>query len=101
VFSISTRGSSEAVLSFFILSTLYAALKEKWDLCAAFLGLSTHWKIYPLIYGVSCLGAVSGRGMGCAGVKELLRSIVNLKTVRFVLVSAGTFFFLGAGCYAL
>ena len=101
VFSISTRGSSEAVLSLLVLSTLYAALKEKWDLCAVFLGLSTHWKIYPLIYGVSCLGAVSGRGIGCAGAKDFLRSIVNRKTVRFVLLSAGTFFFLGAGCYAL
>jgi phosphatidylinositol glycan class M len=98
VFSISTRGSSEAVLSLFVLSTLYAALKEKWDLCAALLGLSTHWKIYPLVYGVSCLGVVSGRGIGCAG---MFKSIVNVKTMRFIFVSAGTFFVLGAGCYAL
>jgi len=101
VFSISTRGSSEALLSLFVLSTLYAALKEKWDLCATFLGLSTHWKIYPLIYGVSCLGAVSGRGIGCAGVRELVAFVVNRKTVRFVLVSVGTFFLLSAGCYAV
>ena len=100
VFSISTRGSSEAVLSLFVLSTLYAALKEKWDMCATLLGLSTHWKLYPVIYGVGCLGAVGG-GTGCTGIKELLESTLNRKTLRFALLSAGTFFFLGSGCYAM
>ena len=101
VFSISTRGSSEAVLSLFVLGTLHAALKERWDLCAVLLGLSTHWKIYPLIYGVGCLGVVGGRGVGRVGVEELLRSIVNRKTMRFLVVSAGTFIVLCAGCYAM
>ncbi|KAJ7905690.1 glycosyltransferase family 50 protein [Mycena olivaceomarginata] len=74
VFSISTRGSSESVLSFFVLLTLYAALKGRWDAAAVALGLSTHWKIYPVVYGVACL-------------------------VRFAVLSASTFFALGAGCY--
>jgi phosphatidylinositol glycan class M len=101
VFSISTRGSSEAVLSLFVLGTLYAALKERWDLCAVLLGLSTHWKIYPVIYGVGCLGAVGGCGAGRMGIREWFGGVVNRKTVTFGVVSAGTFLVLGLGCYAL
>jgi len=96
VFSISTRGSSESVLSSFILLTLYAALKGHWDLSAILLGLSTHWKIYPVIYGVGCLGVV-GEGIG----KSHLHTFVNTKSIRFAVISAGTFVLLGIGCYGM
>ncbi|KAF7291013.1 GPI mannosyltransferase 1 [Mycena chlorophos] len=89
VFTISTRGSSEAVLSLFVLLTLHAALKSRWTLAAVFLGLSAHWKIYPVIYGVACLGIVGGP------------RLINWKSVRFTLLSASTFFALGAVCYAI
>ncbi|KAI1794599.1 glycosyltransferase family 50 protein [Ganoderma leucocontextum] len=101
VFTISTRGSSESVLSLFVLATLYYALKGNWDVSAVFLGLSTHWKIYPFIYGVACLGVIGrqhGVGGGWAGY---LRSIVNGRTVRFVLISGLTFVGLGAAMYAI
>ncbi|PPQ97573.1 hypothetical protein CVT26_002360, partial [Gymnopilus dilepis] len=102
VFSISTRGSSESVLSLFVLLTLYAALKARWGVAAVLLGLSTHWKIYPLIYGVGCLGVVGGKaGRDGKGWRSHLRTIVNGKTVRFAGISAGTFLFLGIGCYAI
>ncbi|KAF9014114.1 PIG-M-domain-containing protein [Cyathus striatus] len=81
VFSISTRGSSESVLSLFVLLTLYMAMKQRW--------------IYPVIYGVACLGAISSQvGRGWMG-------LVNGKTAKFAVVSAGTFVGLGAGCYAI
>lgn len=96
VFSISTRGSSESVLSSFILLTLYAALKGRWDLSAILLGLSTHWKIYPVIYGVGCLGIV-GEGTD----RSRLHTLVNTKTIRFSVISAGTFVLLGIGCYGM
>ncbi|KAF8912119.1 PIG-M-domain-containing protein [Gymnopilus junonius] len=102
VFSISTRGSSESVLSLFVLLMLYAALKAHWDLAAALLGLSTHWKIYPLIYGVGCLGVVGSPGnRDVRNWWNYLRTIVNLKTVRFAVISTGTFVLLGVGCYAI
>jgi phosphatidylinositol glycan class M len=101
VFSISTRGSSESVLSLFVLLTLYASMKGRWDLSAVLLGLSTHWKIYPIIYGVGCLGVVSGSQRQVRSVNDYVRSIVNLKTLRFALISAGTFILLGVGCYAM
>ena len=91
VFSISTRGSSESVLSLLVLATLHAAMNERWDLAAVWLGLSTHWKIYPVIYGASALGALTQK-RGC---------IVNAKTIRFGIVSASTFLLLGAACYAV
>ncbi|KAF8809011.1 GPI mannosyltransferase 1 [Phlegmacium glaucopus] len=97
VFSISTRGSSESVLSLFVLLTLYASLKGWWDLSAILLGLSTHWKIYPMIYGIGCLGVIENSGQD----QSYLRTIVNAKTIRFTMISAITFLLLGAGCYAI
>ncbi|KAJ7709757.1 GPI mannosyltransferase 1 [Mycena rosella] len=98
VFTISTRGSSESVLSLFVLLTLYAALKGRWDAAAIALGLSTHWKIFPVIYGVSCLGVIGGSG-NAKGWSGYLRTLVNLRTIRFAVLSSSTFFCLNAGCY--
>ncbi|KAI0072770.1 glycosyltransferase family 50 protein [Panus rudis PR-1116 ss-1] len=100
VFSISTRGSSESVLFLFVLLTLYYALKGKWDRAAVFLGLSTHWKIYPFIYGVACLGII-GSGSGRQQKHGWFRRLVNGGTVRFALVSAGSFVMLGAVMYLI
>ncbi|KAJ7510049.1 glycosyltransferase family 50 protein [Mycena galericulata] len=98
VFTISTRGSSESVLSLFVLLTLYAALKGRWDAAAIALGLSTHWKIYPVIYGVACVGVIGGSG-SAKGWRGYLHTLVNARTVRFAVLSASTFFCLGVGCY--
>jgi phosphatidylinositol glycan class M len=105
VFAISTRGSSESVLLLFVLMTLYFALKSRWDAAAVLLGLSTHWKIYPFVYGIACLGVI-GSLSGNASVNDgllkfELRKVVNGKTIRFGLLSAGTFFVLGVGLYLM
>jgi phosphatidylinositol glycan class M len=101
VFAISTRGSSESVLSLFVLLALYYALKGRWDTAAVFLGVATHWKIYPFIYGVGCLGVVSGGFEGEVSWGAYVRGLVRWRTVRFTVVSAGTFFALGVGCYLM
>lgn len=102
VFAISTRGSSESVLCLFVLCILYFSLKDRWDLAAIFLGLSTHWKIYPFIYGVSCLSVISSdsrrRTSGLAGN---VRRLINARTVRFTALSTGTFALLGVVMYAM
>lgn len=100
VFSISTRGSSESVLSLLVLLTLDFALRDKWNLAAIFLGISTHWKIYPVIYAASCLSVISNT----ANTKEftvtrMVMSMFSWRNVRFAAVSAGTFLLLGSGCY--
>ncbi|RPD66381.1 glycosyltransferase family 50 protein [Lentinus tigrinus ALCF2SS1-6] len=101
VFTISTRGSSESVLSLFVLATLYYALQDRWDLSAVLLGLSTHWKIYPFIYGVACLGVIGSQQAGGRGWKGWVRSVVNARTVRFAAISGMTFVGLGLAMYAI
>lgn len=125
VIGISTRGSSESVLVLLVLLTLFCALRGWWDRTAVLLGLSTHWKIYPVIYGVSCVGVIGmeyqrlrGSG-GKAGAQEaqkkaaargvlfprtMVRYIdvfVNAKTIRFATISAGTFLLLGILMYSM
>ena len=101
VFTISTRGSSESVLSLFVLLTLYYAHRARWTAAAVLLGVSTHWKIYPFIYGVACLGVIGGEQGVAPGWIGYVRRLVNWRTVWFALVSAGTFVALGAGMYAM
>lgn len=100
VFSISTRGSSESVLASLVLLTLYTALRGRWDAAGVLLGFSTHWKIYPVIYGVACLGVIGG-AKRATGWKGYIHALVNAQTVRFAVISAGTFFMLGGVCYSM
>ena len=95
VFSISTRGSSESILCTFVLLTLYAALREHWTMSAVLLGLSTHWKLYPVIYGVSLVGVLGSPSH--AGWRRL----VNGKTMWFGFVSAAAFMLLNVLCYTM
>lgn len=101
VFSISTRGSSESILCTFILLTLYFALKRWWDTAAILLGVSTHWKIYPVIYGVSCVATIASQTRRADQDHRLLRGLFGKESMRFAIISASTFFALGAICYAL
>jgi phosphatidylinositol glycan class M len=102
VFAISTRGSSESVLSLFVLCTLYFSLKDCWDLAAVFLGLSTHWKIYPFIYGVACLSVIGSSAPRTSyPLVNYLRRLVNGRTARFAFLSAGTFTLLGVAMYMM
>ena len=102
VFAISTRGSSESVLSLFVLCTLYFSLQDRWDLAAIFLGLSTHWKIYPFVYGVACLSVIGAHASGTnLSLASDLRRLINARTTRFVAFSAGTFALLGLTMYMM
>ena len=76
-------------------------MKRRWDAAAVLLGLSTHWKIYPIIYGVGCLGAIGHSVRDARNAGDFLRNVINAKTIRFTLISATTFLLLGLGCYAM
>lgn len=74
------------------------------------LGVSVHWKIYPVVYGVACVsvigreayGAQSGKKNGkTLAVGEWERVLVNPETLRFATISAGTFFALGFAMYSV
>ncbi|KAG2111690.1 glycosyltransferase family 50 protein [Suillus discolor] len=103
VFTISTRGSSEAILCTFVLLTLFYALERRQNAAAVMLGLSAHWKIYPIIYGVSCVSAITSQRVDGKGwnFSHLLRRLVGREAICFILLSAGTFIILGAICYAV
>ncbi|OJA18428.1 hypothetical protein AZE42_06987 [Rhizopogon vesiculosus] len=102
VFTISTRGSSEAILCTFVLSTLFYALKGRQNAAAVMLGISAHWKIYPIIYGVSCVSAIALQQVNRKGWGvEYLRYLLGRRALRFALLSAGTFVILGVACYAM
>lgn len=124
VIGISTRGSSESVLTLLVLLTLFCALRGRWDWTAVLLGLSTHWKIYPVIYGVTCVGVIGmeyqhqqdsgaktqtqkAQKKGARGgvlfprIVRYIDVFVNAKTVRFATISAGTFFLLGIFMYSM
>ncbi|KAI0256664.1 glycosyltransferase family 50 protein [Lactifluus subvellereus] len=111
VIGISTRGSSESVLSLFVLLTLFCALRGLWDVAAVLLGVSAHWKIYPVIYGVSCVGVIATEhqhGGGKARARGMFHRVtqcvdvfVTARTVRFAAISAGTFLVLGVLMYSV
>ena len=111
VIGISTRGSSESVLTLFVLFTLFCALRGWWDWTAVMLGLSTHWKIYPVIYGVSCVGVIGmehqqgdEKSQPRGVFPRMVRYIdvfANAKAVRFAAISAGSFLVLGTLMYSM
>ncbi|KAL4962197.1 glycosylphosphatidylinositol-alpha 1,4 mannosyltransferase I [Aspergillus stella-maris] len=55
VANISTRGSSEGLLSLLVVALLWAVLGRRVYLAGVLLGLGVHFKIYPFVYGVSIL----------------------------------------------
>lgn len=111
--NISTRGSAESLLGLMVIATLYAAIKRNWDLCAVLLGLSVHWKIYPIIYAGSLLpfiGSVPERilPLGHSDFDNMrswtyycLKWIGNRQRLRFGLIAATSFTGLSAAMYLL
>ena len=100
VFSISTRGSSESVLLLFVLGTLTCALRGRWIMAAVLLGISAHWKIYPVVYGVSCVAALAGEQLVRGRTRHHIRRAAS-DVAMFTMVSAGTFATLGLCMYAM
>jgi GPI mannosyltransferase 1 subunit M len=108
--NISTRGSAESFLGLMVIATLYAAIKRNWDLCAVLLGLSVHWKIYPIIYAGSLLPFIGSvpegiHPSGFNGTRSWtyygLKWIGNRQRLRFGLIMAISFTGLSAAMYLL
>lgn len=95
--NISTRGSSEAVLGVMILSCLSAAESGQWDLAAILLGLATHFKIYPFIYGVSIVTHLSNTSTP----ETYFRSMLSRRILRFAFNAFGSFMVLNIVMYLM
>lgn len=74
VITISTRGSSESVLTLMIMAFLYFLFTRKLGISAVFLGLAIHFKMYPIIYLPSVLLYVAKFG----------KPVVNKPILRYV-----------------
>ena len=108
VFSISTRGSSESTLGALVVGTLYFAMtqsKRRWDATAVMLGVSAHWKVYPIIYGVSLVAVIASERSrvrkGEDGLTKWAKSLINPQSVRFAILSAGTFMLMNGIAYLM
>lgn len=107
VATISTRGSSEGLLGFFVMYLLYAVLKRRFVLAGFLLGLSVHFKIYPFIYAPSIIWWMDDECLRLprvgarAGWWERIRNFVNRERIVLTIVSFVTFGGLNWGMYAL
>ena len=100
VATISTRGSSEGLLAFVVMLTLWASVKGNHTLSGVFLGLAVHLKIYPFIYAVSLAWSMNHGSSKLErlewpkSMKDGVNSIVALLTpqrIRLLISSAVTF----------
>lgn len=97
VITISTRGSSESVLTVFIMLFVYYLLKGDVVKSAFWCGLSVHFKIYPIIYVPTALLYLSSYSR----LSQIPSAIVNKKTMTFSVISGLTFLGLGYLMYSI
>lgn len=105
VINVSTRGNAESVICVLVAITLFFLYSPGClDLCAIFFGVSVHFKIYPIIYAPAFLLFITKRHNTLfhhLSLPRKLLAVVNAATLRFGLVSAGTFLLLTLWMYSL
>jgi len=100
VITISTRGSSESVLTVFIMIFVYLLIKKHVVLSGIFAGLAVHFKIYPIIYIPTAIIYLSS-AQNNQGFTSQLTSYINKKSISFIVSSALSFLTLGAIMYTI
>ncbi|KIM21618.1 glycosyltransferase family 50 protein [Serendipita vermifera MAFF 305830] len=101
--NISTRGSAESLLGLMVIATLYFALQKRWTLCATLLGLSIHWKIYPIIYLSSLIPLVGAEDddFHQIGLQYWIKWCTNRKRLQFAATTIFSFGVLSALMYLI
>jgi len=99
--NISTRGSAESLLGLMVIATLYFALHRKWTRSALLLGMSIHWKIYPIIYMSSLIPFVGAEqdNLRPLGLKYWAKWCTNRQRLQFVVTTVSSFASLSALMY--
>ncbi|EPE31832.1 hypothetical protein GLAREA_11914 [Glarea lozoyensis ATCC 20868] len=106
VATISTRGSSEGLLGAMVVALLWAVLEKRIWLAGALLGLAVHFKIYPVVYGMSIIWWLDAQQLG-QGVKNAdtlmgkVKNFLNPARVQLTIVSLLTFMGLNITMYIL
>jgi phosphatidylinositol glycan class M len=104
VATISTRGSSEGLLGAMVVALLWAVLEKRIWLSGALLGLAVHFKIYPVVYGMSIIWWLDAQRLG-QGVKNAdtlmgkIKNFLNPARVQLTVVSLLTFMGLNITMY--
>ncbi|KAL7009646.1 GPI mannosyltransferase 1 [Cystobasidiomycetes sp. EMM_F5] len=93
VANISTRGSAESVLAVMVLASLATAEEGRLIISAILLGLSAHFKLYPVIYGIAMMGRLSS-GPSTSSLH------INLRQLRYAGTAAASFALMNALMYA-
>ncbi|GEQ66860.1 hypothetical protein JCM33374_g523 [Metschnikowia sp. JCM 33374] len=88
VVTISTRGSSESVLTFIIMLAVENYLSGRLNEAALWLGLSIHFKIYPIIYLPAFMYNMSSQGQSFPGLRKVpILKLLNQTNIKFLLVT--------------
>ena len=113
VATISTRGSSEGLLGVMVVGLVWAVMKRRLVLAGGLLGLAVHFKIYPVIYGVSILWSLEkedieakfkqkGKAQGNDGSSiEQIKTFLHRERLAFGITAVATFMALNAVMYAM
>lgn len=100
VATISTRGSSEGLLGLMVIAMLWAVVvKRSPTLSGVLLGLATHFKLYPVIYGPSILLAMESDTTD--SVVGFIANFPTRRRITLAISAAATFVGLNLGMYAL
>lgn len=90
VITISTRGSSESVLTLFIMLAVKCLLENRLTASALWLGLSIHFKIYPIIYLPTFVLFLVPKAAPLFYADVPVANWINKRNLQFVLVTVGT-----------
>lgn len=103
--TISSRGNAEAIQIFLVVTALYFVLTDHLFMGGCFYGLSVHFKIYPVIYGLPFLLYLANKHGGQNVDKSLftygIRIIMLPQILLFGSVSLTTFFAVGYSMYSM
>lgn len=88
VITISTRGSSESLLTVMIMLYVYTLLNKRYTLSAIWLGISIHFKIYPIIYLPTSLVYLANANRPVVNLPVL--KLVNTTNIKFMVVCGAT-----------
>ena len=95
---VSTRGSSDSVVTFLILSTLLLLVKERYFYSGCLFGLVCHCKLYPIIYAPALYFYLSGPHAESVLESKVILPLSKKKFV-FVFASALSFVLITYACY--
>lgn len=91
VITISTRGSSESVLTFIILLAVDTLLRELYFELAMWLGVAIHFKIYPIIYLPAIMYYLVPKGKPLPGLARIpVLNWLNGKNITYAAITAAS-----------